>query len=108
MVACHHQLSGHESEQAPGDGEGHGSLICRHPWCHKASDTTERLNDNNNLPHKLPHLLEHRVFNVCSLPAFCNLSHTDSASPVKPTFQERLQGRGALQNMGSIRHLVMR
>ena len=31
---------------------------CRHPWCHKESDTTEWLNDNNNLPHKLPHLLE--------------------------------------------------
>ena len=26
MVGWHHQLNGHESEQAPGDGEGQGSL----------------------------------------------------------------------------------
>ena len=26
MVGCHHPLNGHESEQAPGDGEGQGSL----------------------------------------------------------------------------------
>ena len=26
MVGWHHQLSGHESEQVPGDGEGQGSL----------------------------------------------------------------------------------
>ena len=28
MVGWHHQLDGHESEQAPGDGDGHGSLVC--------------------------------------------------------------------------------
>ena len=26
MVGWHHQLNGHEFEQAPGDGEGQGSL----------------------------------------------------------------------------------
>ena len=26
MVGWHHRLEGHESEQAPGDGEGQGSL----------------------------------------------------------------------------------
>ena len=26
MVGWHHQLNGHESEQAPGDGEGQGVL----------------------------------------------------------------------------------
>ena len=26
MVAWHHRLDGHEFEQAPGDGEGQGSL----------------------------------------------------------------------------------
>ena len=26
MVGWHHRLNGHESEQAPGDGEGQGSL----------------------------------------------------------------------------------
>ena len=28
MVRQHHQLSGHESEQTPGDSEGQGSLVC--------------------------------------------------------------------------------
>ena len=32
MVGCHHQLSGHEFEQALGDSEGQGSLVCCSPW----------------------------------------------------------------------------
>ena len=28
MVGWHHQLDGHESEQAPGVGDGQGSLAC--------------------------------------------------------------------------------
>jgi len=28
MVGWHHQLNGHEFQQAPGDREGHGSLAC--------------------------------------------------------------------------------
>ena len=28
MVGWHHQLNGHEFEQAPGDGDGQGSLVC--------------------------------------------------------------------------------
>ena len=46
MVGWHHQLNGHESEQAPGDGEGQGSLACCNPWRHKESDMTEKLNNN--------------------------------------------------------------
>ena len=37
----HHRLNGPEFEQAPGDGEGQGSLACCSPWGHKESDTTE-------------------------------------------------------------------
>ena len=46
MVGCHHQLSGHEFEQAPGDDEGHGSLACWSPWGSKVLDTTESLINN--------------------------------------------------------------
>ena len=28
MVGWHHRLNGHEFEQAPGDGEEQGSLVC--------------------------------------------------------------------------------
>ena len=42
----HHQLNGHEFEQAPGDSEGQGRLVCCSPWGHKESDTTQWLNNN--------------------------------------------------------------
>ena len=44
MVGWHRWLDRHESEQAPGVGEGQGSLVGCSPWGHKESDTTERLN----------------------------------------------------------------
>ena len=31
MVGWHHQLDGHEFEQAPGDGDGQGSMACCSP-----------------------------------------------------------------------------
>ena len=43
----HHQLNGHEFEQAPGDSEGQGNLVYCSPWGPKESDTTEQLNNNN-------------------------------------------------------------
>ena len=46
MVLWHHRLDGHESEQAPGDGEGQGSLACCSPWGRREWDTTEQLNCN--------------------------------------------------------------
>ena len=46
MVGCHHQLDGHEFEQALGDGEGQGGLMCCSPWGHEESDTAERRNNN--------------------------------------------------------------
>ena len=49
MVGWHHRLNGHEFEQAPGDGDGQGSLACCSPWGHKESDGTERLSNNNNV-----------------------------------------------------------
>ena len=44
VVGWHHRLNGHEFEQAPGIGDGQGSLVCCNPWGQKESDTTERLN----------------------------------------------------------------
>ena len=46
MVGWHHQLNGHEFEQAPEVGEGQGSLACCRSQGHKQSDTTEQLNNN--------------------------------------------------------------
>ena len=49
MVGWHHQFNGHVFEQALGDGEGQGRLVCCSSWGHKDSDTTEQLNNNNNI-----------------------------------------------------------
>ena len=41
MVEWHHQLNGHEFEQAPGDGEGQGSPVCCNPRGCKELDMAE-------------------------------------------------------------------
>ena len=41
MVGWHHQLNGHEFEQAPEDVEGQGSLVCSSLRGSEESDTTE-------------------------------------------------------------------
>ena len=53
MVGWHHRFNGHEFEQAPGDGDGQGSLVCYSPWDHKESDTTEQLNNNTSCKNGL-------------------------------------------------------
>ena len=45
MVGWHHQLNGHEFEQALGVGDGQGSLACCSPWGYKESDTTKQLTE---------------------------------------------------------------
>ena len=40
MVGWHHRLNGREFEQALGDGEAQGSLVCCSSWGHKESDVT--------------------------------------------------------------------
>ena len=56
MAGWHHELEGHEFEQALGVGDGQGGLACCDSWGHKESDTTERLNWNWNW--KVTSLLE--------------------------------------------------
>ena len=41
MIAWHHRLDGHEFEQALGDNERQGSLVCCSPWVCRKLDTTE-------------------------------------------------------------------
>ena len=45
MVGHYHQLDGHEFKQAPGVGDGQGSLACSSPWGYKELDTPERMNN---------------------------------------------------------------
>ena len=43
MVGCHYRLDEQEFEQAPGVGDGQGSLVCCSPWSRKELDSTEQL-----------------------------------------------------------------
>ena len=40
MVGWHHRLNAHECEQALGDSERKGTLMCCSPWGSKKLDTT--------------------------------------------------------------------
>ena len=53
MVGWHHPLNGHELEQAPGDGEGQGSLACYSPRGRKKSGKTEQLDNRDPEPVRL-------------------------------------------------------
>ena len=46
MVEWHHRLNGYEFEQALGDGEEQGGLVCSSPLGHKELDLTEQLNND--------------------------------------------------------------
>ena len=41
IVRWHHQLNGHQSGQALGDGDGEGSLVCCSSWGQKELDTAK-------------------------------------------------------------------
>ena len=55
MVGWHHRLNGHEFEQALGDGDGQGGLVCCSPWGHKVLDDWEtKLNWTEWIPRRPP------------------------------------------------------
>ena len=60
MIGLHHRLNGHEFEQASGDVDGQGGLMCCSPWGDKGSDTSERLNNNDILEQTVVSL--HKFF----------------------------------------------
>ena len=49
MIGWHYWLDGHKFEQALGDIETQGSLVCCSPWGLKEPDTTEWLNKNKTV-----------------------------------------------------------
>ena len=77
MVGWHHRLSGHEFEQAPGDGEGQGGLAC----CQITKSRTQLNNNNKKL--KCPLKIKAKVTQSC--PTLCD--------PMDYTVHEILQAR---------------
>ena len=53
IVGWHHRLNGHALEQAPGVGDGQGSLACCSPWGRKKSDMIEQPNGTERYFYKL-------------------------------------------------------
>ena len=49
MIGWHHRLDGRESERALGVGDGQGGLAYCSSWGRKELDTTECLNNSDNL-----------------------------------------------------------
>ena len=54
MVGWSHRLHGHEYEQAPGNGDGLGSVVCHSPSACNELDTTWRLNNNKEQVSREP------------------------------------------------------
>ena len=54
IIGWHHQVNGHEFEQALGDGEGQGSLASSSPQVCKESDMTELLINNASVTGGFP------------------------------------------------------
>ena len=90
MVGWHHWLNGHEVEQAPGLGDGQGSLVPCSPWGHKdsgiqfslsvVSDSSQPLGlQDTRLPCPSPNP---RVYpNSCPLSQWCHPTNSSSAVP---------------------------
>ena len=93
IIGWHHWLNGHEFEQAPGDGEGQGSLACCSPWSCKESDMTERLNNNNKYCRvwrgRFPNWFElgEAFSNIC--PRICLFRDQSSLHETKTFFPPR-------------------
>ena len=49
MVGWYHWLYGHVFEQAPGVGDGQGSLVCCSPWGQTQLSNWNELNSNDNI-----------------------------------------------------------
>ena len=71
MAGWHHWLDGHEFEQAPGVGDGQGSLACCSPWGYKELDMTEWLNWRQHIK-KQRHYLAHK----CPYSQSCGFSNS--------------------------------
>ena len=76
MVGWHHRFNGLEFEQALGDAEGQGSLVCCSPWGHKEFDTTEQPNSNKQCLEKgIFNLLYWRIANLQYILLYSKVIH---------------------------------
>ena len=100
MVGWHHWLNGHEVEQAPGLGDGQGSLVPCSPWGHKDSGIQFSLSVGSDSlkPHEPQHARPPcpsptpRVHpNPCPLSWWCHPTILSSVVPFSPCPQSLLE-----------------
>ena len=60
-----------ELGQTLGDDEGQGSLACGTPWGHKEWDTTQWLNNNNNLLYMYIIKCILHIISICCIYMYC-------------------------------------
>ena len=89
IVGWHHRLNGHEFEQAPGDGEGQGSLAFCSPWVHRVRQNWVTKQHSRRLPENQP---------VCAVESW----NTNSYCPAIPTLLDFLKIRSGLPNLCSL------
>ena len=62
MVTWHHRLNGHEFEQAPGGGDGQGSVACCSPWGRKELVRTGLNHKGHKAPRRQSPVSEDQAF----------------------------------------------
>jgi len=107
MVGYHHWLNGHEFEQALGDREGQGSLVCCSLWGCKESDMPEWLNNNSyfyqNINAENSHVLSlHWYFNLRLWILSQKASILSVPPPNLPWFSLVFEGSMILIDAGSV------
>ena len=101
MVGWHHRLNGQEFEQAPGGGEGQGSLACCSPWGHRIRHT-EWLNNKNKIQHFLEANTTQSFYKVLSTISSLCLSSQKKKAKYTASWKMSLfrkSRRNAAQNM---------
>ena len=68
MAGLYHRLNGHESEQAPGVGDGQGSMVCCSPWGREELDKTERLHFHFHFHALEKEMATHTSVLACRIP----------------------------------------
>ena len=94
MIGRHHKLNGHESEQALGDGEGHGSLAWCSPWVAKSQTRLSNWTATTTTGDQKPFLNECINKCTCAWRKYWNNEQTDepSSGQVKKPGSQVLRG----------------
>ena len=87
MVGWHHWLNGHEFEQAPGDGEGQGSLACCSPWRQRVRHNWVTEQHDHPLP-KIRHFQSNSPSKCVNLPILHSCCYQNPNQVIRVAHQD--------------------